>query len=199
MEQKWGALKGAVLGAMEAHVTEAPKRPRRVWISQETMEMLEHRKALAQAGLVAEAQALDKDIRKAAKEDKAAWVERRLGENFWDPIKEVTRKPSPSVVALARRGKDADQLGAKPAETYAEFLGTEQWGREAAGELPAWGQDPIGLEAEGVSVKVGPIELEELEAAIRAAARGRAPGMDGIPIEAWAAMAAGRGGFVGTV
>ena len=90
---------------MTDNIPRAARKPKRAWISEATMELLEHRKALAEAGLMEDARGMANMIKKAAREDKEEWIKGRLEEKFWDPIKEVTKKPSPQVVAL-KRGKE---------------------------------------------------------------------------------------------
>ena len=116
---------------MKDNIPRAAKKPKRAWISEATMELLEHGKALAEAGLMEDARGMDKMIKKAAREDKEEWIKGRLEEKFWDPIKEVTKKPSPQVVAL-KRGKGWGNDGAEggAAEVYAEHLAQEQWEQE---------------------------------------------------------------------
>ena len=189
--EAWGQIEKAVQGAMERHVPEAAKKPRRVWISAETMEMLEHRKALAAAGLVGDAQALDKDIRKAAKEDKKLWLTERLKDAFWDPIKEATRGAPSRVVSLKPKKKAPLTDTGNAADIYAEHLRTEQWGRkEGIAEDPGWGTTPL---TQGpTQVNQEPITMEELVPAIKESSRGKAPGLDGIPTGAWVALSESR-------
>ena len=64
---------------------------------------MEHRKAFIEAGMVAEAQDMDKLTKTAAREDKEQWIKTRLEDKFWEPINEVTRNVSPQAVALNRK------------------------------------------------------------------------------------------------
>ena len=115
--EDWAMLNKAVAEAMEATIPVAQKKPKRVWIGAETMEMLEHRKAFIEAGMVTEAQDMDKLIKKSAREDKEQWIKARLEDKFWDPIKEVTRKMNPQAVALKR--KRGGEGRGYPAEVFA--------------------------------------------------------------------------------
>ena len=45
----------------------------------------------------------------------------------------------------------------------------------------------------GAGVSTEPISREELDKAIKLAARGKAPGLDGIPMELWAEIGEGEG------
>ena len=100
VEAAWIALKAGTTKAMEENVPEQARRARRPWISQDTLELIEHRKALAAAGMARGARDIDKMVRASATEDKRLWVKRGLELKFWEPIKETTRKPQPKLVTL---------------------------------------------------------------------------------------------------
>ena len=70
-------------------------------------------------------------IKNEARADKERWIKKRLGGTSWDPIKEVSRKASPQVVALRRGGEGKGGRGDTregPADIYAEHLQHIQWG-----------------------------------------------------------------------
>ena len=52
VEGAWATLRDGVKHAMEEHVPKMPQKPKRAWISADAMELVEHRKALAEAGLI---------------------------------------------------------------------------------------------------------------------------------------------------
>jgi len=59
VEEAWAALVGAVEGAMRRNIPPKARPPRKPWIRQSTLELIEHRRALAATGLVKEAKELD--------------------------------------------------------------------------------------------------------------------------------------------
>ena len=67
VEGAWGRIKDAVMVATEQVVPIAPKKPRRAWISEGTMELLEYRKSLAEAGLLKDMGELDNVTKIVAK------------------------------------------------------------------------------------------------------------------------------------
>ena len=58
MEGAWVTLRDGVKGAIEEHVPKMPQKPKRAWITAETMELVEHRKALAASGLIEDARGI---------------------------------------------------------------------------------------------------------------------------------------------
>ena len=134
VDTAWGLFAEAAMAAMKECVPEKVRKPRRPWITPETMELVEHRKALAAAGFLLEARELDKAVKACAREDKRHWIERGLEESFWDPIREMSRKRPPQVVSLRPPGgNSASRLPVnrvQPAEVYAEHLEKSQWGKE---------------------------------------------------------------------
>ena len=129
----WKAFCGAVQGAMAEVIPKAPKKAKRPWITADTMELIEHRKCLAELGLVGDARSLDKLIRERARVDKQKWIEEGLKIKFWDPIKSLTGKPNRQAVAMKKVGDNGTEWG-KPSEVFADYLEQEQWGRPAAPE-----------------------------------------------------------------
>ena len=198
VNEAWLALKDRATASMEEHVPKLPKQARRAWITAETMELVEHRRALASHGLMEDARAMGKMIKANARDDKHRWLRERMAEKFWDPIKEATRKPQPKVVTLKGKGHDGPTQSS--AQVYAEHLGTEQWGKPKDEEGPnvatadaerrrpeeEWGTARIGTG--DVDIETGSITAAEVAEAIREASRGKAPGLDGIPAEMWKAL-----------
>ena len=165
-----------------AHAPPRPNKARRAWITYSTMELLAHRKALLEEGLLADARGLGKLIRANARQDKQTWLESRLEENFWDPVKELTHKSSPQVATLKKGLPGAASGNSAPAQVYAEHLRDVHWAHSPGnegGEMPDWGTAPMGQGDSNVSE--APITLTGLNDAIRATARGKAPGVYGIP------------------
>ena len=73
LNQAWEMFTGAVQRSMERVAPERPKKPRRVWNSQDALEIIEHRKALVEGGVIEEARGLGKMIKQAAREDNTQW------------------------------------------------------------------------------------------------------------------------------
>jgi len=194
VEEGWEILRDAVNGALEQHVPRKPAEARRPWIRSGTLELHAHRQALAALGQLKDARELDKMIRDSAKEDRRQWIAEGLKNSLWEPVRQVKKPRQSKVVALVAKGKAYD--GRRPEAVYAEHLETVQWGRQAGAtreeqrqERTDWSGPPL---CTGGNVLDGPITEEELSESIRAAKKGKVPGLDGLPYEAWACLEQGR-------
>ena len=178
---------------MEANAPHKPRRAKRAWITEETLEMVEHRRALAAAGLIGDARALDKLIKAGAREDKRAWIERGLQEKCWEPKQgchPYARGPGGGAGAIAP--PEPGKAVANTADIYAEHLGKVQWGagERNAAQNAGWGTTPAPGAARDIPEQE--FTMEGLAGALSKSARGRAPGVDGIPAELWVGLGVGR-------
>jgi len=192
VEGAWEVLREAVRRGAEQSIPEMPARPRKPWITRGTMEMIASRQALAALGQLKEARELDRMIRYSAREDRKAWLDEGLKERYWTPIRGMTHKPPPRVVSLVRDGQAQGARLKKPAQVYAEFLAEDQWGRQRDDGAPAPSWDGPLIVSGAAPVADGHITMEELDLALAQASRGKAPGTDGLPSEAWKMLRAGR-------
>ena len=150
IEVDWGRIKDSITAAAAGALAEKSPPPKKEWISEETLNMLEHRRELIEAGLTQTARELDKDIKAAAREDRVKWLEGKITDNFWDPVKMLTKPRAQKVVALTR-DKGHGGVDSKPCEVYADHLEEVQWGTsETAG--PGEGRK---LAPQGVEIEVG--------------------------------------------
>ena len=196
IQESWDKFAETIKEALKNNVPEAAKKAKRAWLTANTMELVEHRKALAEAGLIEDARNLDKMVKASAREDKKEWVEQGLKDKFWEPIKAITRKSSPQVVTLKDpTGPEQGATGrGKPAEMYAKHLEKVQWGKGEAEEEAdpgEWAGPPIGGGQSRVNTEE--ITMEELDRAFRSVKNGKAPGIDGLPAEAWLALGEAKG------
>jgi len=121
--------------------------------------------------------------------------QQRPGGKFWEPIKALRKKRAPQAVTLTKRqGEPGDvTIRQSAAALYAEFLEQEHWGRALHDEGDEDKEWPSERTVQGqIAVDEGAITGQELDEAIAAAKHGRAPGLDGIPAEAWKAFEGGR-------
>ena len=187
IEVDWERIKGAIKKAAGEVMQEKHLPPKKEWISEETLSMLEHRRELIAAGLTQTARELDKDIKAAAREDRVKWMEGKMTGNFWDPVKMLTKPRAPKVVALSRN-KGEGEIDSKPCEVYADHLEEVQWGT-CETEGPGEGRR---LAPQDVHIETGEISKAELDAALRSTKRGKQPGPDAVQADAWIALDKGR-------
>ena len=187
IEEDRNIIKEAIKTAARETVCEKQPPPKKEWISEETLNMLEHRRALIEAGLTQTARELDKDIRQSARSDRVRWLEGKMADNFWDPVKMLTKPRAPRVVALTRETGQGG-VDSNPSEVYAEFLEQVQW-RAAETEGPSGGRK---LAPQDVAIEDGQISRAELDEALKKTRRGKQPGPDGIQADAWIALDRGR-------
>ena len=126
VEEAWGQLKGVVKGALEANIDRHTAKKQREWISEDTLAMIEHRRTLGEAGLLADARGALQGHKGTGHTGQGKWVEEGLQEKFWEPIKSMTRKKAPHAVRLAEGGKGTGEA-AKPCEVYANYIEKTQW------------------------------------------------------------------------
>ncbi|CAE7460901.1 unnamed protein product, partial [Symbiodinium microadriaticum] len=121
----WHKLSSAYLQAIERNIPKISSRPRKPWITQSTLDLLEERGRLRQQGDMTKVAELNRDIRKAAKRDKRNWLDGQLQTGDWGPITNL-RKPFRTQV-LALRRNDQTTHTATNADIYASHLANEQW------------------------------------------------------------------------
>eukprot|EP00969_Alexandrium_andersonii_P102521 4524852-Alexandrium_andersonii.AAC.1 len=80
------------------------KLPKKPWIRQPTLDQLELRARLVQDGKYADADVLNKGIKKLARGDRKAWVQQGLEDRFWDPVRILSRPKARRVVSLKSEG-----------------------------------------------------------------------------------------------
>eukprot|EP00969_Alexandrium_andersonii_P221742 9793532-Alexandrium_andersonii.AAC.1 len=64
--------------------TEAP-RPKSRWISGDTLGLIAKRGEAAAEGRYKDAESIDKQVHKKARQDRKAWFQEKLTGNVWDP------------------------------------------------------------------------------------------------------------------
>ena len=121
----WSKLSSTYLQAIERNIPKASSKPRKPWISQSTLDLLEEKGRLRQQGDMVKVTKLNRDIRKAAKRDKRNWLDGQLQSGDWGPIGNL-RKPFRTQV-LSLRGNDQTTQTATNADIYASHLANEQW------------------------------------------------------------------------
>ena len=178
----WHKLSSAYLQAIERNIPKISSRPRKPWITQSTLDLLEERGRLRQQGDMTKVAELNRDIRKAAKRDKRNWLDGQLQTGDWGPITNL-RKPFRTQV-LALRRNDQTTHTATNADIYASHLANEQW-KEAG--MPEGLSDTPVLNAPP-TISESTISMEELLLAIKQSKSGKRGGKDRLPNEFWKSL-----------
>jgi len=129
--------------AMQITVETMPRRQNGVvkpWITQSTLDLLDWRSRARAANDKVEEKRLLKEVRKACKHDKTAWVDAQISSGSWDALKRHCR-PKPR-----RQGRLKDMSGGlvdstQRADTMAEYLEKVQWQVRVAQIVD---DDPVG-------------------------------------------------------
>eukprot|EP00969_Alexandrium_andersonii_P023119 1011062-Alexandrium_andersonii.AAC.1 len=69
----------------QAHLAPGPREPRKPWISQDTVDLINARDSIVKAGEWGDLAPRNLLINKAAKKDRIQWVERTIAESAWAP------------------------------------------------------------------------------------------------------------------
>jgi len=82
VDETSAVLNPGLESTLRKHTPEQGQRPKRPWISQGTSELIEHRVALWNTGLLRDARELEKLVKHSARADRARWVNEGLQDQF---------------------------------------------------------------------------------------------------------------------
>ena len=131
--RQWQTLSAVYIQALDRHIPTQHNAPRHPWITNHTLQLIERRGLLRTQGCMDLVADLNKQIKRAAKADKRAWLNTQLETGDWRPITNLNKPFPQRVLRLSNHGSGEEQVQANNAEIYANHLATNQW-REA-GEL----------------------------------------------------------------
>ena len=157
-------------------------RPNHPWISQTTLALIEARGEARASHDHAKEQRLHKQIRSAAKRDRAEWLNRIASTGSWEDVRRLRKKKRPLQGRL--RNVDGELVSSdNRAETMASYLKRVQWAVRpctAVPERPALGP--------ALPVSLSPIFAQEVDCAVNKLKDGKSFGEDGVPAEFWKAI-----------
>jgi len=160
-----------------------PLTQRRSYISQHTWDLIQQRQAAHAAHDNTTTKELTAKIKREAKKDRKQFLLDSLQESAdpraqWVALKKLTKKSTPNFTKL--QDKNGNRVGpSRRAEAIAEYLQDVQW-KEAQLPQQIW-RRPIVQDS--LPFHIGPIELQELDYAIKKARANKAPGPDAITAE----------------
>ena len=191
LEQEWATssspaqgkdLTGPIADIVSQMKAEAPKRPKRDYISAETWELIKTRDAMIKDGCSERLKIINKCIKKEARKDRLRHTLATLDKSLdvkdrWLGIRKIKKPFTPAVYELRdKHGRPTPPC--KHAEATADYLSNVQWADDL-GQDPLIGEEPIypmTLEDYFLS----DITVEEITAQLDRAKSDRAPGPDGI-------------------
>ena len=159
-------------------------QPRRPWITERTLDLIEKRNTARQIGDHYAERALNKAIKQSAKMDRKVWLNISLDGGNWSAIRSLTRQRKHKQGRLRDlNGQFVDS--SMRAETLAEYLEKVQWAVHFADAVP---QRTPAFETLR-DIKLSSFTASELKEVVSKLKRDRAPGSDGVPAEFWQALA----------
>ena len=181
LSQVWEQLSNTYAKAIEHHVPKIVFKPKKPWISEDTLQLIEQRGRLRVQGDMEAVAKLNRDIRKAAKQDKRTWLDEQLQTGDWGPVTNLRKPFRQQVLTLRSNESQPEAHTATNADIYADHLANSQW-KEAG--LPEGLSDFPVLQAPP-TISETTISEEEVRAAIKQSKSGRRGGKDRIPNEFW--------------
>ena len=174
LDQEWNTLKECVSTAADKVLGKPTLTPSKPWISDSTMRLIEARQEARLGRRVEEQLHLDKEIKREVRKDKREFC-KKLAMEGWKGAKRLRLGFCTQPAGLGGPSE-------KNAEAHAAFL-VKLWSAE-----PVQGPERAPLHDTVADIETGPITLEEVEAALIGQKRGRASGIDAIPMELWQAL-----------
>ena len=180
----WSQHCEAVAAIARKTLADVAQKPRKPWISEATLSLLEQLRAARQSNDWDSEKALRKQVRKAARQDRSKWLENLAASGDW------------SCIAKLRKGKQKNQGRLRDAsgdlvssdlraETFATHLETVQWRVRPVTLVP----DTRPALHEALNVDCQPFALNELRKAIAKMSSGKATVDKDIPVECFKALA----------
>ena len=168
-------ITNALKAAEESAIPEMRAVPRRSWIRQPTLDLINERRLARAAGDYEEEARLYKAVRKEASGDRAAWLTELVGQWTWAATRRLRGQNKGHGRLANEHGElvESDQR----ADTFAEYLERVQWAIRPASFVDRPQLFPtMSVRSDNITVK----ELREAACALR---DGKAAGPDGMPIE----------------
>ena len=157
--------------------------PRKPWISQETLALLDHKHAARRSGDWESERLIRKQVRQSARRDRARWLESVASTGSWASISKLRRGPRKNQGRL--RNTDGDLVSSEMrAQAFAEHLETMQWYVRPVTLIP---DSEPALNAK-FNINCQPFTSDELRKAIRKMSQGKATKPDDIPVECYRAL-----------
>lgn len=186
IDDRWQAMCRSMQKAFQDHVPKSSmsaRAPNKVWISAETLALIDERDAARHSADFAVGLTLRKQIKQSAKRDRARWLEDIAASGDWNAIRKI-KKPCKISQSRLRDEHGTPVSTEARAETFSEYLERVQWyvrpGQLIPGTLPQIYPT--------LNVNEAPFSHPELRKAIRGLKSGKATQENDIPIEFFKAL-----------
>jgi len=182
-EHDWAPYCDVVHSLAESELPPRRKQPNKPWITEATLELLAQKRNARQSGNWTLEKTLRAETKRAARKDRAAWLEKLGADGDWGKLKQL-RKGCKHKQGRLRSMAGQFVSSEERAATLAEHLEKVQWCVRPITLIP--GADEC-LNPE-IPIKEGLIEMVELRKAIRKMKSGRATKDHDIPVELFKAL-----------
>jgi len=192
IEDRWTNLSKTLLNAADKCVPNMPFQRKTPWITESTLELIRQRRAARCTANWELERSLRREVKKAARRDRAQWMEQLASKGDWNSLKKLRRKgPSSQQTRLQNLEGHVVSTEAR-ATTLADHLETIQWRVRPVTLIPDAKPDIHGP----LAVDEGEFTNKELRVAIQRLSSGKSVRKNDVPIEIFKAMALGEGSFL---
>lgn len=191
IDDRWQAMCRSMQKAVQDHVPKSSmtaRAPSKVWISAETLALIDERDTARHSADFAVELTLRKQVKQSAKRDRARWLEDIAASGDWNAIRK-TKKPC-KISQSRLRGEHGTPVSTDVrAETFSEYLERVQWYVRPVQLIPG----TLPQIYPTLNMNDAPFSHPELRKAIRGLKSGKATQENDIPIEFFKALAASPG------
>ena len=178
------AMKDAFHAAAALTLPLSKSTPKRPWISQSTLDLIDARNGARSRGDADSEASITREIKKAVRLDRRAWLDSMAASKDWSQLRQLRKRPAPRQGRL--RNFQGELVSSEErADTMAKHLETVQWAVRPVTVAPA--RPDIGC---SLPVALSEFSLQEVRAAAKKLRTKRATGVDDIPAEFWRTLCA---------
>ena len=180
---KWEDLSKVYLVAMSCHIPRYSVKPSRPWISESTLQLLARRGRFRTEGDMAQVAEFNREIRKAARRDKRAWLDEQLqtgGLECHHQSQKALPSAGPHLETHSRRGSGYSYKCGHLCSSLSREAVEGGWQAANLSTAPVLTAPP--------TISETTISMEELKLAIKQLKVGKRCGKDRIPNELFKAL-----------
>ena len=176
---KWDTLRQIYVDSLETSIPKQNQLPRKPWITEATLDLIRRRGQYRDGGDLEAVADLNRQIRRAAKQNKRAWLDTQLASGDWRPIINLKKPFRGATVRLYPEHKTQTTSTSDNATVFATHLAEVQW----ADAGPAQGLRHNAVIDTEPTISTTTISMAEVIVAIKQSKSGKRGGKDQIPNE----------------